>query len=76
MPTRDGRKNYWNHQLGSVTVAEGGGSCISPGGGHTDALLQIIDDTGTFQGWVGAEASFNARTYGNAVVAAFYYKRS
>jgi hypothetical protein len=26
---------------------------------HVKPLLQVLDDTGTFRGWVGAEASFN-----------------
>lgn len=55
------RKAYWNHQKGSVRCDDGGEQeCISPQGGHTTALLQIIDDAGAFQGFVGAEASLHS----------------
>jgi hypothetical protein len=65
----DGRKMYWNHERGVVTQSQSPGSdCISWGGGHTFALLQILDDNGTFWGWVSAEASQNAKAKGNDVV--------
>jgi len=72
-PAVDGRKVYWNNQQGSVQQMEAPGSdCISAnGGGHTDALLQALDDNGRFVGWVGVEASLNKRRKGQAVVGAF-----
>lgn len=71
-PAVDGRKNYWNSQSGSVMQAENPGSvCIGYGGGHTNAALQIIDDSGRIRGWIGAEASFDRRSYGQAVVSAW-----
>ncbi len=72
-PKVDGRKVYWNNQTGVVQQLEAPGSeCISAnGGGHTDALLQALDDDGRFVGWVGVEASLNKRRPGQAVVGAF-----
>lgn len=72
-PAVDQRKNYWNNQTGVVQQLENSTSvCISAsGGGHTNALLQILDDDGRFVGFVGVEASLNQRTYGQAVVAAY-----
>jgi len=72
-PAVDGRKVYWNNQTGVVQQMEAPGSeCISAnGGGHTDALLQALDDSGQFVGWVGVEASLNKRRPGQAVVGAF-----
>lgn len=72
-PARDGRKVFWNNQTGTVQQMEQPGSnCISAnGGGHTDALLQALDDSGRFVGWVGVEASLNKRRPGQAVVGAF-----
>lgn len=79
-PATDKRKVYWNHQLGSVGCAEAGTPCpnsscsqvvISPGGGHTSALLQVIDDNGNFKGFVGLEASLNGHYTGGAVITAF-----
>lgn len=72
-PTTDKRKNYWNHQLGSVTCPDGGGPCISPEAGHTVAMLQVIDDNGVFRGWVCAEASLHAYATGKAIIGSFYY---
>lgn len=75
-PSTDGRKTYWQHQLGSVACSDSLGSsttCISTGGGHTWALLQVIDDSGNFRGWVGVEASLHIKATGNAVVAAAYW---
>jgi len=66
VPSGLGRRAFWQHQLqgsdGDV------GRCFGPGGGHTVALLQALDDTGHFAGFVGAEASFNGRSRHNAVV--------
>jgi hypothetical protein len=72
-PGRDGRKVFWNFQTGAVQQAEQPGSvCISAsGGGHTDALLQALDDSGRIIGLVGVEASLNQRKRGQAVVSAF-----
>jgi len=75
-PAADGRKNFWNFQTGAVQQAESPYSvCISnpggAGGGHTAALLQVIDDSGRFRGYVGVEASLNRRAYGQAVVSSF-----
>jgi len=72
-PARDGRKVFWNFQTGAVNQLEQRGStCISAsGGGHTDALLQALDDSGRIIGLVGVEASLNQRKPGQAVVGAF-----
>lgn len=72
-PARDGRKVFWNNQTGTVQQTEQPGSvCISAtGGGHTDALLQALDDSGHIVGLVGVEASLNQRKPGQAVVGAF-----
>ena len=69
----DGRKVYWNNQTGVVQQLENPGSvCISAsGGGHTNALLEGLDDDGGFVGFVGVEASLNQRKYGQDVVAAY-----
>lgn len=69
----DGRKVYWNNQTGVVQQLENPASvCISAsGGGHTNALLQALDDNGKFIGFVGVEASLNQRKYGQDVVAAY-----
>jgi hypothetical protein len=69
----DGRKVYWNNQTGVVQQMEAPGSvCISAsGGGHTNALLQALDDDGRFVGFVGVEASINQRKIGQDVVAAY-----
>jgi hypothetical protein len=69
----DGRKVYWNNQRGVVQQLENPNTtCISAsGGGHTNALLQAIDDNGQFVGFVGVEASLNQKKYGQAVVAAY-----
>ncbi len=71
-PTTDGRKNYWNFQTGTQQQLESPNTvCISNGGGHTAALLQVLDDSGRFRGYVGVEASLNRRAYGQAVVSSF-----
>ncbi|MEP6696198.1 MAG: hypothetical protein ABJA34_04875 [Pseudonocardiales bacterium] len=72
-PSVDGRKNFWNFQTGWVAQIEQLGTvCISTnGGGHTAAMLQVIDDTGHFRGWVGVEASLVQAYYGRAIVSAF-----
>lgn len=68
-PSVDGRKMYWNHERGVVTQAQAPGAvCISPGGGHTFALLQILDDAGRFRGWVSAEGSQHGRYRGGDIV--------
>lgn len=71
-PATDGRKVYWNSQNGSVAQAENPGtSCIGYGGGHTNATLQALDDSGRFIGLLGAEASFDRRSYLQAEVGAW-----
>ena len=81
-PATDKRKVYWNHQLGSVGCSESGVNCttnptgctqwvLGPGGGHTSALLQVIDDNGNFKGFVGTEASLSSHVYGNSVISCF-----
>ncbi|MBX3738751.1 MAG: hypothetical protein KF715_18810 [Candidatus Didemnitutus sp.] len=75
-PASDFRKTYWQHQLGSVACSDSQGSsttCISVGGGHTWAMLQVLDDSGVFRGFVGVEASLHAKATGNAVVATAYW---
>lgn len=68
-PALDGRKMFWNHERGVVTQAQSpGATCISSGGGHTFALLQILDDDGNFQGWVSAEGSQHGRYNGGDIV--------
>ncbi len=63
-PATDGRKVYWNSENGSVAQWENPGTvCIGYGGGHTNAVLQVLDDNGRFLGFVGAEASMDRRNY-------------
>ena len=66
VPRGLGRRAYWQHQLQGSDGQRG--ACFGRGGGHTVALLQIIDDRGVFAGFVGAEASFNGRSLRNAVI--------
>lgn len=61
-----GRRVYWQHENEGVDGYTG--PCFSSGGGHTWALLQAVDDHGSFVALVGAEASLNARADGNAVI--------
>ena len=72
-PAVDGRKVYWNNQTGVVQHMEDPNRvCISAsGGGHTNALLQALDDDGDFVGFVGVEASLNQRKYGQDIVASY-----
>lgn len=71
-PAKDGRKVFRNHQTGVVQQMESPGSvCISGGGGHTEALLQALDDSGRIVGLVGVEASLSQQKTGQAVVTAF-----
>ena len=72
-PAVDGRKVYWNNQTGVVQHYEDpSGVCISAsGGGHTNALLEALDDAGRFVGFVGVEASLGQPKYGQDVVAAY-----
>ena len=71
-PARDGRKVFHNFQLGVVQQMESpGSSCISRGGGHTEAMLQALDDNGNLVGLVGVEASLSQQRPGQAVVTAF-----
>ncbi|MEZ4336449.1 MAG: hypothetical protein R3B82_07470 [Sandaracinaceae bacterium] len=81
-PARDGRRSFWNQQLGVVGCHDAGTTCptdacrqytISRGGGHTIAMLQVLDDDGVFRGWVAAEASLHGRYTGGAVVSASYW---
>jgi hypothetical protein len=81
-PQQDGRKNFWNHQLGSVGCYEAGHPCpdstcdqyvIGWGGGHTVAMFQVLDDDGVFRGFVAAEASLHGRYTGGAIVGASYW---
>lgn len=62
----NGRRVFWQHQNQGVDGVTG--PCFSSGGGHTWALLQAVDDSGAFVAMVGAEASLNARSDGNAVI--------
>lgn len=65
-PAVDGRKTYWYHQLASVG---GNANCADvTQGGHTQQMLQAIDDNGQFIGFVGAEASLLGRKYGGSIV--------
>ena len=67
VPTGQGRRSYWQSQNHGVDNYYG--VCFSTGGGHTWALLQIIDDNGKFIGFVGAEASLASKyADANAVV--------
>jgi hypothetical protein len=70
-PARNGRKVYWQQQLGSVANAELAQTalCISPGGGHTLALLQVLTDDSRFFGLVGVEASLVNLQRGGAYAA-------
>ncbi|MFZ0158982.1 MAG: hypothetical protein WAL50_08150 [Kineosporiaceae bacterium] len=71
-PAKDGRKVFHNHQVGAVQQTESPGSlCISGGGGHTEAMLQALDDSGHLVGLVGVEASLNQRKPAQAIVTAF-----
>lgn len=71
-PAKDGRKVFRNHQTGVVQQMESPGSrCISRGGGHTEAMLQALDDRGRIIGLVGVEASLSQQRAGQAVVTAF-----
>lgn len=67
VPKGLGRRAFWQHQRQGNDGDRG--ACFGSGGGHTVALLQGIDDSGRFAGFVGAEASFNGRSWHNAVVA-------
>lgn len=67
------RKTYWQHQRGDVGCYEScQNACISSGGGHTMALLQVIDDNGTFRGYIGVEASLGPVQQGGRIIGAFY----
>ncbi|MCB9794598.1 MAG: hypothetical protein H6741_17920 [Alphaproteobacteria bacterium] len=81
-PALVGRRSYWNHQLGEVGCYEADHACpdasceqwtIGEGGGHTLAMLQVLDDDGVFRGWVAAEASLHGRYTGGALVGASYW---
>lgn len=65
-PAKVGRRVYW--EIENEGVDHYWGACFSAGGGHTWALLQAVDDTGRFAGFVGVEASLNGRSEYNAVV--------
>jgi len=66
VPRGLGRRAFWQNQLQGSDGDRG--PCFGPGGGHTVAMLQAIDDRGRFAGFVGAEASLNGRSRHNAVV--------
>jgi len=66
VPGGPGRRAFWEHQLQGSDGDTG--ACFGPGGGHTVALLEALDDHGRFAGFVGAEASFNGRSRHNAVI--------
>lgn len=72
-PAANGRKVLWQSQFYGVDNYTG--DCFSPGGGHTWALLQAVDDNGVFLGFTGVEASLHARAYGNAVVSQLFETR-
>lgn len=72
-PAVDHRKNYFNGQNRPTHDAEDPAApCITRGGGHTYDLLQIMDDSGHFRGWVQAEASLYRKKYGQDLVSIFY----
>jgi hypothetical protein len=76
-PAKDGRKVFHNFQLGTVQQMESPESvCISGGGGHTEAMLQALDDNGRLVGLVGVEASLSQQKAGPAVVTAFAMVKS
>ncbi|MEH0935899.1 hypothetical protein [Micromonospora psammae] len=53
-----GRRNFYEHWCTCLTSA----ACYT-GGSHRKPYLQVIGDDGSFQGWVGVEASnFTANT--------------
>ncbi len=54
-----GRITYWQHEIGEhgCQYANCTNNCVSPGGGHTKVMYQVIDDNGKFHGFVGVEAS-------------------
>lgn len=65
------RRNAFNQQRDEVSgVRE---ACIGPSGGrgHLYPLLQVLDDTGAFRGWVGIEASMYLPQFGSAIAGAF-----
>lgn len=67
-PTGHKRKNYRQHQKGSVGCADGGwNTCISPMGGHIILYLQVLDDAGIFRGFIGAEATLGVG-YGGRIL--------
>lgn len=45
---------HWRHSL-----ADGRGEVCYTGNSHVKPMLQIVDEDGTFHGWVGVEASLN-----------------
>ncbi len=65
-PARDGRKTFWYHQL--EVVAQQSTCANIERGGHTYQLLQVLDDTGQFVGWVGGEASLLAKRNGGSII--------
>ncbi|MEU4424288.1 hypothetical protein AB0F81_27010 [Actinoplanes sp. NPDC024001] len=50
--------------------------CPTNPNGHTIAYLQIVDDAGTFRGFVGAEASLIQRQSGGAYVGSEFLLRA
>jgi hypothetical protein len=71
-PRTNGRRVYWENQKQGVDSCTA--PCFCGGYGHTWALLQIIDDAGSFVGLTGVEASFNKRSPGNAVISQIVLK--
>jgi hypothetical protein len=67
VPPKLGRRAFWQHQRQGVDGERG--ACFGTQGGHTIAMLQVLDDQGRFVGFVGAEASLNNRARHNAVIA-------
>ena len=51
------RRDTWWHWC-TCLVAKHGQPCYS-GNSHVKPLLQVLDDSGEFRGWVGVEASFS-----------------
>ncbi len=65
------RRNALNQQRDEVSGLRE--ACIGPSGGrgHLQPLLQVLDDTGAFRGWVGVEASMYLPTFGSAIAGAY-----
>lgn len=57
------RKTAWFNMVTTPDMTPNASTCIATGrGGHNWAMLQVIDDSGVFRGFVGIEASLYGRT--------------